>query len=107
MSEIEKLMKKTEMENQNKADSNVGVLVIFVFIGIFGLFVANSVVGIFGLISGIILLLVFLAIFAKPMNKKEFEDFKRKNQKSSETSTFNKSATVSTLDLNLRSDIVR
>jgi len=107
MSEIEKLMKKTEMENQNKADSNVGAFIGFLLFGILCLFVANNVFGIFGLISGVILLFVCIAFVAKPMSKKEFEDFRRKNQKLSESTDFDKSATVSTLDLNLRSDIVR
>lgn len=108
MSEVEKLMKKIEVQNNNKADSNVGTFLGFILFGILCLFVANNALGILGLIFGVILFFIFIAFFAKPMSKKEFEDFQRKKPILSESLTSSESsATVSPLDLNLRSDIVR
>lgn len=107
VSEVEKLIKKTEEHNRDKANSSVGAFLGFILFGILCLFGANSAFGVFGLIFGIILFLIFIVFSAKPMSKKEFEDFKRKKPMLSESSISSESATISPLDLNLRSDIVR
>lgn len=106
-SEVEKLMRKTEEQNKDKADSSIGAFLGFILFGILCLFGANSAFGVSGLIFGIILFLIFIAFSAKPMSKKEFEDFKRKKPILSESSISTESATISPLDLDLRSDIVR
>jgi predicted ribonuclease YlaK len=86
MSEIEKLMKKTEVENKSKGDFPIGATMGFLLVGaLCALFFA------------------FISSIAKPMSSSEFE---KKSEKEVE-STFSNHDIYSPLDLDLKNDIVR
>ena len=103
MSEIEKLMKKTEVENKNKADFPLGATIGFLLVGALCSLGTNNFWGTFGLISGVILFFAFISSIVKPMSSSQFEQKYGKEVES----TFSNNDIYSPLDLDLKNDIVR
>ena len=68
MSEVEKLMKKTELKNKEKSDFPLGATIGFLIVGALCSLGADNFWGTFGIIATIILFFAFISSNVKPIN---------------------------------------
>ena len=74
-SEVEKLMKKTSAQNNEKADFPIGATIGFLAVGALCSLGTDNFWGTFGLISAIILFFAFVSSNMKPTNENQFRQY--------------------------------
>lgn len=103
MSEIEKMMKKTEAENKEKAKKrNTGIKLFFYLLAV-AIILSFTPVNETMVFVIVVALLLMIPIFGEPMSNSEFEKKYGKSQESIHSNHHS----YSSLDLDLRNDIVR